>query len=254
MNPSCEPVRKRNMNETYTEKITVRSSDCDIRGRITVGSLLRYLQETASAHVTSLGCGPDDLLRSGCAWIISKYDISVGSYPLKGDTVFIETLPLANRHLYFPRYFRVFDEEMNPVINVSSMWSVFDLDTRKVCIPDGMQKLIPVNPDPGPLLCNIPKTDELPVKRSFDYLPVYTDFDSNGHVNNSKYADILCNALGFGIFNANMISFLSISYQSELLPGNVMNISVETSETAFCVTGYSSEKTVFRGKGLLSRS
>ena len=31
------------------------------------------------------------------------------------------------------------------------------------------------------------------------YRPVYTDLDVNGHMNNTRYADLLCNALGIDL-------------------------------------------------------
>ena len=91
--------------------------------------------------------------------------------------------------------------------------------------PGEIGKLIPDNRDLS-VPMNLPATVGNLQGEEFvsTYTPVYTDLDVNGHVNNARYADWLCNTLGIGLMTEYEPERIIFNYNHEVLSGNMVTL------------------------------
>ena len=106
-----------------------------------------------------------------------------------------------------------------------ALWLLLDLATRRMLPPGEIGKLIPDNKDLS-VPMNLPATVGNLQGEEFvsEYHPVYTDLDVNGHVNNTRYADWLCNSLGISVMSEYEPERIILNYNHEVLPGHTVTL------------------------------
>lgn len=177
----------------YTHSYTVRWHDTDASREVRPSQVLAYMQETSNYHLCSCGMSLDELRdRNGLAFLLSR--ISMRLYlPLHtGDEITVQTWVCESRGLSFHRCFRILRGE-EVIAEAFTVWALLDMQT---------ENLLPVTAFPY----NI-EPDE-PLDRAFlarvkmpaldamcnvgERKIVYSDIDYNGHMNNTRYPDMLC--------------------------------------------------------------
>ena len=181
----------------YCEEELLLSRDCDLGGLWRPSAILTAMQEVAGAHSHILGCGRETLVEQGIVWVLTRCEVRMDREAHLGETVSIETFPMPLRRWFFPRYFVFRDAAGEALGAASTLWVLFNLEKRCMVAPGEVAKAIPDNSDltpplgvPGP----VPRLTGEAVRSV--RAPVYSELDVNGHVNNARYADWLCDALG----------------------------------------------------------
>ena len=241
--------------KSLEKNISLRISECDFCNTWRPGAILTELQEIAGAHSAALGNGREELLHSGLAWVVSRLELRMERYPVSGETVSLETFHRPHRHRFFPRFFILRDEAGRSIGRASSLWLLMDLETRQSVNADRLVSAMPDNsdlPEPLPLPGSI-RSLSAPEK-VIPWQALYTDLDPNGHVNNTKYADWLCNALGIDCMAAHQLSSLTIHFNSEVRPGQPLSLHLRQEENCVQLIGMHEEKPAFEiGALLVSR-
>ena len=240
------------MMKTYEEKITLRTRDCDMNGQWKPSAVLETMQEAAGAHSLLLGCGRDELLKNHTVWVLSRCELRMDRYPEIGETVTVSTFPMPTRIYFFPRYYVFTDERGESIGKAGTLWLLLDTQTRRMLPPGEVGHLIPDNRDLT-VPMNIPATVGQLQGEEFvtEYTPVYTDMDVNGHVNNTRYADWLCNALGIDLMRQYEPDTLILNYNHEVVPGQRIVLHRVMKERQFRLTGYMNEEIAFDIGGTL---
>lgn len=91
------------------------------------------------------------------------------------------------------------------------------------------------------------------IKNCRTMLPQFTDFDTLHHVNNTKYLDYCCNALGHDVMKQYHVMSFDINYDSEILPDCEMYTELVREEEQFTFCGYSDSGQHFAIAGVLWR-
>ena len=86
-----------------------------------------------------------------------------------------------------------------------------------------------------------------------EYRPVYTDLDVNGHVNNTRYADWLCNTLGVDIMTEYEPEHIILNYNHEVLPGHVVTLHRILKDSEYRLCGKIGDTTAFEIGGTLRK-
>ena len=234
------------------KKLTLRVSECDVNGLWRPGAMMIEMQEAAGEHSASMGCGREDLTKLGLAWVVARMELQMGRYPAWGEEVTVHTFHRPHRHRFFPRYFDIRDGEGRTVCLGSSLWLLMDLETRQSVNADRLLRPLPYNGD-------MPETIPLPKgitqletpEKSIPYRAVYTDLDANGHVNNTKYVDWLCNVLGSDTLTAHPIETLTIHFDSEIRPEQPVDMRLKRDGMQYQLTGIHEGKAAFDIGGTL---
>ena len=242
------------MMKTYEEKFTLKTRDCDMFGQWRPGAILECMQEVAGIHSQLLGCGREELLRHDTVWVLSRCELHMDRYPKIGETIQISTFPMPTRMYFFPRYYLFTDAQGELIGKAGTLWLLLDLNTRHMLPPGDVARLIPDNRDLS-VPMKLPATVGQLQGEEFlySYEPVFTDFDVNLHVNNTRYADWLCNALGMEILSEFEPENLVLNYNSEIRPHQTVHLRKILRERRFQLSGLVDEHSAFEIGGLLRK-
>ena len=234
------------MMKQYTRTLQLRTKDCDVNGLWRFSSILETMQEAAGDHCSALGCGRTELAKRGLAWVIVRNEIRMEQLPSFEETVTVTTFHKAVRHRFFPRYFIIRNEANETIGMASTLWMLINLQTRQTADPTYVVSLMPDNSDldaPMPFPAHIPDCDG--ESTVINRMVQYTDLDMTGHVNNARYADWFCNALGLDILRNEMISSMILNYNTEILEGQTVTLTLTRNNDKSAMTGTVEGKNAF---------
>ncbi|MBR1409287.1 MAG: hypothetical protein IJ573_10410 [Clostridia bacterium] len=206
------------MDRIAKDRYTVRATDCDYNGRLRMDALFIMMQEGAEHNAAALGASHEQMLRRNLFFALTRMHVRITRMPRFNETVLHSTWPgIANR-FFFPRYHTLTLEDGTPLAAAAGLWVTLDTEKRTV--------VSPVKADLGfPDTSDLPAPCEEPMKMPAGCTgeavvsarsPLYSDYDLNGHVNNTRYISWLCDALGKSAFDGDALSDLVVSYEKEI--------------------------------------
>lgn len=239
------------MEKSYAEKLSLRTCDCDMGGAWRPDAVLTAMQEAATAHCERLGIGRDVTDSQGVIWVLSRARVAFTRVPRLRERVDVETWPLPRRHLYCPRANRFLDADGREIGSAYSLWVMMDVRARRIVFNDVVAARLPENADmpAGPGMPAVARPAGEIVRA--EYRPVFTDFDLNGHVNNTRYLEWCCNALGFEEMSRRQITAFDVCYESEVRPGAVVRTELSRGDDRFTFCGFDGDRRCFSVAGTL---
>ena len=242
------------MMNTYDETFTLRPRDCDLNDKWRPSAILETMQDVAGTHSLLLGCGREELVKKNIVWVLSRSELHMDRYPVSGEKITVHTFPTPTRICFFPRYYIFTDARGEMVGKAGTLWLLLDLTTRRMLPPGDVGKLIPDNKDLS-VPMNLPANVGNLQGEEFvsEYHPVYTDLDVNGHVNNTRYADWLCNALGIDMMTEYEPERIILNYNHEVLPGHVVTLRRILKGNEYRLSGIVNDSTAFEIGGSLRK-
>lgn len=238
----------------YRDEFALRTCNCDFQGAWRPSAILETMQEAAGMHSEILGCGREPLLKKNMVWVLTRNEVQMDRYPAVGEKVCVETFPMPNRRWFFPRYF-IFKTETGEVLGrAATLWVLLDPISRKMLPPGDVAHLIPDNSDLTPPM-GMPASVEAVEgeEKIFSRMPAYTDLDVNQHVNNTRYADWACDALGIDCMRENCLASMQVNYHAEVLPDQEIEIHAVCNGEKYQVSGYRGDKLHFELGGRLRK-
>ena len=183
----------------YTLSAAVRFAEVDRDQVMALPAILQLLQEAAIRHADLFGVGARGLAERGTSWVLHRLSLGIERYPRRDEELRVETWSTGVRGFRGYREFRLLcGEEL--LLSASSLWLWIDLRTRMLARgPEDLAAAFPLGGAGRPLYR--PELEKLrfaaPAEGSA-VVPVtirYSDFDANGHVNNTAFFDYLQTAL-----------------------------------------------------------
>lgn len=181
----------------YTMDYVVDYRDVDQYFDLKAESLLQILS-TVSTYDEILGFGmkPGYMAEWDMAWVLYQWKIELNEPKQYARKIRIHTLPVLKKDIYSYRYYLLEDLEGNEIGKALSQWVAVDLRKRRIGrIPQPVVEIINGDGQLNEYQDRITKVDLKPLRREnvdFDFewkIPVlYSDIDSNQHVNNAMYA------------------------------------------------------------------
>jgi len=214
MNPSTEQISKVFILEGFVSYWNV-----DRDNLLSLRSLFAFLQEAAIRHADQCGAGAQAKASRSESWVLHKMALAVHRYPRYEETLRVATWSSGIRRFKGYREFRVFcGNEL--VAAGSSVWLYLNLVAKAICrVPREVADCFPSHsdgvswPDLEKMNLEAPSGKPLPRKISVRY----SDFDANGHVNNTAYLDYLQTALATGGFPPRP-QMIQIQFLKEITP------------------------------------
>lgn len=239
------------MDKSYVETFALRTGQCDMQGQWKPAAILDAMQETALVHCIHLGLPRAATDALGIAWVLSRSRVVLERAPRLGETVSVETWPLPPKHLFFPRANTFRDAAGNVIGGAMSLWVLMDVRARRVVNSAEVLARLPQNAD-MPAGIPLGAARPLPGEATEGTLvPPYSDFDLNGHVNNTRYLDWTCSALGHDIMAARRVTEFGICYEREVLPGEAIRTELVRQGERFSFCGFAEGKRCFCVSGVL---
>lgn len=184
------------MQTVWEKEYRLRGSDFDTFSRMMPSAVLDLFQDAACQHAEELHVGFEELLQKGRLWVLTRVKFQILENVSPYTAVRVKTWPLKPNRFSYRREYLIEDRNGKPLIKGSSDWVVIDCNERKmVSAPD----LYPFTEG----FCE-EKMFEEKIRKVSDFegsgepytvRTAFCDLDRNGHVNNTKYANFIMNAL-----------------------------------------------------------
>ena len=217
------------MESIYTQKFTITDNHVDRFGKLKLSTLLYFSQEVAGQHFDRIAMTYDQLAEKGMFWAIIRQRVRVTRLPMSGDVIHVETWPMPNTRVAFPRCVVAYDEKGNELFQVLSLWILMDIETRAMILPGKSGIHLP-----GTVMgYELPAPTSLSAKNLLNHrnrTVCFTDLDRNGHMNNTKYLDWIADLLPSHFHEAHSPSEFTVCYISEAREGQELTLSWEFSE------------------------
>ena len=227
------------MNKTYSETFLVRATDCDTERRMRLSSLFVAMQEGGERHAVKLNLGYDAMMERGLFFVLARIHIRILRAPRCTERVVHTTWPGMTNRFFCPRYHVFTLEDGTPLAYAGALWVTLDAAARKVVSPQAAKL-------PFPDTSSIPSPIELPVRipamgeviETIQRTPMYSDYDINGHVNNTRYIAWLCDMLGSQTLSGHYIGELTAGYEKEIREEAPLTLALSLKDDAFtfCVS------------------
>lgn len=207
----------------FEAKFTVNSHQCDANEIARPTAVMTYLQEAANLQLRTLGPTDREMRESGQAFVLSRIGIHFYEPLYAYHTYTMQTWACDSHGYSFLRCHRLLDGD-RVLVEALSVWALLDLNTRR---PLRTTEYHP-NFDTDPIL-----TFDLPtririlserMKPVGEHTVRASETDINRHMNNTIYADMLCNYIDL---TGRRVEQLCINYFNEAPLGENLKVCLE---------------------------
>ena len=229
------------MDVFYEHTCRVDSRDTDLFGHCRPSAVLGLLQEAALQAAGAIHLsGPEVRERYHAFWMLARIRYELDRPLLWNEPVTIKTWHRGGKAAVMYREFDLSAGGKN-VGRALSAWVLAGVDSHKLLHLNGVEEIEDTS---GGSLCRTDTLRKLRLPGGLE--PVeerrlhYSDTDINGHVNNTRYADFLCDALSLEEIGAGkFVSGLQLCYLSECLAGETVRLWRGRDGEGWCVRGES---------------
>jgi len=234
------------------DKFEIHSYEIDLKRRLKVSALNRYMQEAAWKHAEQLGFGYTNLIMKKLTWVLTRMIIQVEKLPLWGETIEVITWPSGRDDFFAYRDFQFFRTDYTEFGRATSSWCVISLQDRR---PQTMASVA---------LSKYPQVKELmfadrpekiqsleSTESEWRTYVGYQDLDVNEHVNNVRYLDWIMETYPLDFLKARQLHRLEINYLAEALYAKevvVFNQQISDSEFRHAIRQIDNQTEICRAK------
>ena len=207
----------------WSGEYTVNANDVDANRIVTVSHILRYMQDAANWQMETDGLSYDELFVNRClAFVLSKIKLSLYAPIFSHQKLTVESCACPSRGMTFQRCYRILREGMI-VAEAISGWALLGVQDKKLHRVSEFGDLygtdVPLEID-LPVRLKIP--EEVQMSLVGERTVEYADIDMNGHMNNTRYPDMLCSYLD-SMVGKRVIS-MTLHFQSEAPYGETLRV------------------------------
>ena len=207
----------------YTAHYQITWHDTDANRILRPTQLMVYLQETANLQLKDSGVSLDELRDSrGLAFLLSKATVRIYEPLYAYDEIDVQTWVCEGHGLSYDRCFRML-RNGEVVAEAFTVWGLLDLREKR---------LLRANEFTYNFAPDLPLDKSFSARVRYPALAgmecvgertiVYSDIDYNGHMNNTRYPDMLCDftpdVLGL------RVTGMSLSFLHEATYGHTLKV------------------------------
>lgn len=228
----------------FTQEAVVMNVDTDFRRMIKPSALFRYVEQIGADHARAFGMDDDFFKERNTAFLVGKQGIRIARMPMRAEKLILFTVCEECKRGSMKRLTWICDTEGNELAMADTRWIVVDTVENRILRRPGWEMPGFWNEDVlGELPLLVHKTKELCPAGTRKAL--YSMCDLNGHINNSFYLDIACDALPLEVIEAAPLRFTSIKYHREVPMGSEIELFYAPSMVGWYVMGRREGHTAF---------
>jgi len=177
---------------TYEWHTTVATVDVGPDRLLTPTAQLRMQQEVGELHFGEGGLGFANIATLGMAFLLCQNNAVIYRRPAACEAVTVKTWSHSVKGIRFFRCYRFEDADGNTLIDSTASFVLVDVYTHSLIRPKNFPYAITHCPD-IPHTCPMPPTLKMAEEMTFvgKHVVKYSQLDFNGHLNNTRYADIV---------------------------------------------------------------
>lgn len=212
------------MSKILSQDHIITCYEADANQLMRPTAMLDLMQEAANVNASTLGFGYDEMIDNNIAWVLSRIHVKFIDTPKWRQEVNLKTWHKGVAKLFYLRDFILSDKENTPMVLATTSWLIIDLNTRRLvrnndlALSDTPEHAIETPADKVVMPVDI--EPELVRKH-----PVtWSEIDSNGHVNNVKYAVWALDAVKAEDIKSKPLKEMLINYDAEVMPEDIVKI------------------------------
>lgn len=229
------------MREKYTEKRIVSCYEANANHLLRPAAMLDIMQEAAGRDAANLGFGYDDMIAGNTAWVLSRIKLIFHNYPKWRDEVTLKTWHKGANRIFYLRDFQLEDSVGNVAVSATTSWLIIDLASRRMVRNSTLAENFD-NSAMGDAIAEQAEKVSLPkgaVPELVDtHKVVWSDIDTNGHVNNVKYVVWALDSLDYDLVASKSVKELLVNYDCEVLPGQSVDLYRFVESEDNCISCY----------------
>ena len=232
---------------TYTQTYTICRHDGDHHGNAKPGALLRYGQQIATMHAEAAGLNDELYAATHTAYVLAKLALHIDRTPRVDETLTVTTRPERCKRAVNKRITFFYDAAGQQVAVLDSRWVLIDTDKRLILRkhPEAFNDCW-AEDVPFELPMKMLKAAPEDCAPAGEYTATYSRCDMNGHMNNTRYVDILCDALPWNVWDEGEVRDLKVYYHREVPRGESFALlQAQTGEKQYYFCGQREEKAAF---------
>lgn len=227
----------------YRQNYVLTTNFYDFRNQLSLQGSLDLMQNCAARHAYLFKAGSDDLAKDHLYWVIARSEIEFVSFPTLPTEVDVVTWPLPPSRFYYDRHYQILDKTSNHLIAIGrSRWVLIDAETRKIVASNRF--IYPLDEFHKESLF---KEDFSRIRQPKLKYGVYevqpSDIDENGHVNNSRYGNLIFNVLTRD--KSHIIKRITINYTNEAFLNETIDLYKEVNGSSITISGQIDDKIIF---------
>ena len=102
-----------------------------LNGQTKFYTLCNLLLESAARHAKLFQFGYDDMKRENIYWVLSRFQVSMRSYPKMDQPIKVKTWPKGINKLFFLRDFKILSDDGSVLADATTAWLILDLNTGR---------------------------------------------------------------------------------------------------------------------------
>ncbi len=177
--------------------------------KLRMSELFRLMEEASIAHTEELGCTRDRTLDQGLLWIITRQQAEIEELPAYDEEITVRSWQGDMMHVFFPRFYEI-ERAGRVIVRGQALWMLIDEESRQMVMPEDYDIFIPGRPGSDDMmLAPVVIPSELREESGADgngragagivirqdLVTRFSQVDINGHMNNTRYFDIIDDAL-----------------------------------------------------------
>lgn len=221
------------IDNRFTTGFQVPSWDCGPSGRMFPVAMLRYFQEGAVLHSDAEDGVFDRVLDHGLFWAMTGMKMTMGVLPMRGEQVSVTTWHAGGNRLLFYRAYKALGEDGRVLASGVSSWALVNGETRRMVRASALPVVLPESElgqeHEGLVPERLGEMDGL--EGGIPWLAGFRDLDTNGHVNNVRYAEWVLETLPEEMLLNRQLTSLELEFKSELRLGDEVRSVGSPSDT-----------------------
>ena len=206
--------------------------NCDMKGRLSLTSMLKELERAATKHLESMELDYTRLKNENMAFIVTKMHMKVIRPPRVNEELHVRTSPQFTKGAQFLRKSQLGTLDNDLLVDCQAAWVLVDPVKKSILRPKAFGYDIQFDKDEPYheeiFTKNIELTDN--AKTVFNKVVRFSDLDANKHMNNALYATVISDALPIDTIVNNDIKELYLNYQKECKYGDIIEVKLEEVE------------------------
>ncbi len=203
----------------FEKTFQVFSTDAGYNSLVRPAAVLRYLQEAAVHQMLAEGPSYRELFEKGYAFILSRVNLQLYRPLYEYEQVTARTWACAERGVSFGRSYQLWRGD-DLIAEAVATWALVNIQNGTLVRVDEADLHYSHN-DPLPLSPRF-VMPRVPLAEVATRTVQYEDVDCNGHLNNTRYPDWLCNHIPH--INDRRVAGVQIHYVTEAKLGETLTI------------------------------
>lgn len=204
------------MKKSWTSEYPINTFLVDSSAHLGLMGALTAIQETAWTHAETLGFGMKEMEEKGIFWVLVRQTLRMQKWPVLGHKLAVETWVRRPAGLYALRELSLRDATTGEDIGqCMTTWLALSRQTKTICPIDDLMKWNEICDDRTHGF----DTEKIVVQKDLRKVAAFdvrnSDLDINMHVNNTKYAQWILDALPHDIQRQKHLTEYAVNFLSE---------------------------------------